>query len=153
VTSARLAARCVELLGAIEGPVDLGGAGALATVLAARVRAARDGEPAAAAVCVFLDEGVDPVARRTRLAALAARLPEDAPLVAVDHNQPRVWWRRALGALVLVARGHAPARARHPVAREVQAAGFAVERLCLADGERIQLVVGRRRAGPRESRS
>jgi hypothetical protein len=151
VTAARLAARCVELLGPVEGPVDLAAAGALAAALAARVRVARDGAAAAAAVCDFRD-----VLERDRLAglaAVAARLPAGAPLVVVDHNQPRDWWRRGVGAALLVARGLPPARARHPVAREVQAEGFAVERLCLADGERIQLVVGRRRPGRHEARS
>jgi hypothetical protein len=145
VTSARLAARCVELLGALDGPVDVGAAGALAPALATRVRAARDGEPAAAAVCDLRGEPADPVSRRTRLAALAARLPDGSRMVAVDHNQPRAVWRRVIAAAVLLARGHGPARARQPVARDVQAEGFSVERLCLADGERIQLVVGRRR--------
>ena len=143
MTAARLAARCVELLGGVEGPVDLGAAGALAAALAARVRVARDGDVAAAAVCDFRD-----VLERSRLAglaAVAARLPAGAPLVVVDHNHPRDWWRRGVGAALLVARGLPPARARHPVAREAAEHGFAIERLRLAAGERVQLVLARRR--------
>jgi hypothetical protein len=142
VTAARLAARCVELLGAIDGAVDLGAAGALAEALAGLVRRAGDGRPAAAAVCDFRDERDDPVAR---LAALASRLPVAAPIVVVDHNQPRDWWRRGVANLLLAARGIPPARARRPVAREVAAHGFVVERLRLAAGERLQLVLARRR--------
>jgi hypothetical protein len=142
VTAARLAARCVELLGAVEGPVDLGAAGALATPLAARLRAARDGEPAAAAVCDFRAVRGD---RPRRLDAVAARLRSGAVLVVVDHNQPRAWWRRAIAAALLALRGLPPARARHPVAREAAAHGFAIERLRLAAGERVQLVLARRR--------
>jgi hypothetical protein len=66
-------------------------------------------------------------------------------LVVVDHNQPRACWRRVVGTALLAARGIPPARARHPVAREVAAHGFAVERLRLAAGERVQLVLARRR--------
>jgi hypothetical protein len=47
--------------------------------------------------------------------------------------------------LALAARGLGPERARHPVAREVHGAKFAVERLRLEDGERVQLVLARRR--------
>ena len=35
------------------------------------------------------------------LARLRARLPDGAPLVLIDHNQPRAWWRRLLGVVVL----------------------------------------------------
>jgi hypothetical protein len=119
--------------------------GRVRAALAARLRLADDGAPATAALCVFLDEPVDSDTRRSRLDALATRVPPGAPLVAVDHNQPRVWWRRLLGALVLLARGQPPARARHPVARELQARGFTVERLRLASGERVQLVLARKR--------
>jgi hypothetical protein len=146
VTAARLAARCVELLGAVDGPVAISAADGVRAALAARLRTADAREPAAAACCVLVGERIDDVTRRTRLAALAARLPDGAPLVIVDHNQPRAWWRRGLGALLLLAHGHGPARARQPVARDVQAAGFVVERLRFADGERLQLVVARRRA-------
>jgi len=64
--------------------------------------------------------------------------------VLVDHNQPRVLWRRGLGILALAAARCAPSRARYPAARELAALGFAVERLRLACGERVQLVLFRR---------
>jgi hypothetical protein len=88
---------------------------------------------------------VEGARRRARLDALAARLPGGAPLVVVDHNQPRTWWRRTLGVAGLAVRGLGASRARHPVAREVHERGFAVERLRLACGERVQLVLARRR--------
>lgn len=150
MTAARLAARCVELLGTVDGAVAISAAGPMQTALATRVRAAAPGDPAVAACCVLVGERIDDEARRVRLAALAARLCDGAPLVVVDHNQPRAWWRRVFGALVLLAHGHAPERARHPVARAVQAAGFVVERIRFADGERVQLVVARRRAADAE---
>jgi hypothetical protein len=144
VTAARLAARCVELLGPAGGPVDVEAAGTLAAALAARLAVARPGEPVAAAVCDFRAERGTGADRIARLARIAARLPDGAPLVVVDHNQPRAWWRRVAGALLLVARGLPPRRARHPVATEVRDRGFAVEALRLAAGERLQLVLARR---------
>jgi hypothetical protein len=48
------------------------------------------------------------------------------------------------GALPAPGRGLRPSRARYPAARELAALGFAVERLRLACGERVQLVVARR---------
>jgi len=145
VTAARLAARCVELLGAVDGPVAVVARRRVRAALAAQLRLADDGAPAPAALCVFLGESVDCDTRRTRLDGLAARVPPGAPLVAVDHNQPRARWRRLPGALVLLTRGQSPARARHPVARELQTCGFTIERLRLASGERVQLVLARRR--------
>jgi hypothetical protein len=144
VRAARLAARCVELLGPVDGLVAVDAPPALRGALRARLAIADDGARAAAAVCVFLGEGARPAARRARLDALAARLPPSASVVVVDHNQPRAPWRRALGALLLVGRGHPPSRARYPVARELRDHGFSIERLGFADGERVQLVLGRR---------
>jgi len=68
-----------------------------------------------------------------------------APVVLLDHGQPRALWRRVVGAAVLALRGLGPARARYPAARELAALGFAVERMCLACGERVQIVLARRR--------
>ena len=65
-------------------------------------------------------------------------------LLRSDHNQPRVLWRRGLGIVVLAAARFPPSRARYPAARELAALGFAVERLRLACGERVQLVLARR---------
>ena len=145
MTPARLAAQCVELLGRLDGPVDVRGSEALARALAAALPPGRDGDAPVAAVCDFRDEPSEHAPWAARLAPLAARLQAGAVLVVVDHNQPRTWWRRALGMLVLVARGFPPMRARYPTAREIAARGFVVERLRLLDGERVQLVRARRR--------
>jgi len=94
---------------------------------------------------VLLGTRIDESARAAAWDALAARLASGAPVVVVDHNQPRTLARRAIGVLALAARGLSPKRARYPVAREVNAHGFTIERLRLADGERVQLVLARRR--------
>ena len=146
MTAARLAARCVELLGPVEGPVAVVAPSRVAEALAARVGGATDNGPVGGAVCVFLGDRVDST-REATLDALAARLRDGAVLVVADHNQPRAPWRRLLGALALSLHGHRPARARHPVAREIREHGFTIERLRLDDGERIQLVLARRRSG------
>ena len=83
--------------------------------------------------------------KETAWDALAARLASGAPVVVVDHNQPRSLALRALGVLALAARGLPPERARHPVAREVNGHGFTIERLRLEDGERVQILLARRR--------
>jgi len=140
VSGARLAAHAVRLLGPVEGPV--------AVAAPRRLAAARDGEVPAAAVVAFLGSPPRPAERQALLAALRNRLPAGAPLVLLDHSQPRALWRRAVGILVLAARGLAPSRARYPAARELAAIGFAVERLRLACGERVQMVVARRRPPP-----
>jgi len=144
VTPARLAARCSELLGAVDGPVIVDARGPFAAALARTLPAARDAAPVAA-VCSFLGERVETRARRRRLETLGAALSEGARLVVVDHNRPRRWWRRIRGAVALAVRGLAPSRACHPVAREVRDMGFTIERLRLASGERVQLVVARKR--------
>ena len=141
MTAARLAARCVDLLGAIAGPLAIVASPTVRAAISVCHPVAEDG--VAAGICVLTGE---PVARRgVVLDAMAARLPEGAPLVVVDYNQPRTWWRRVIGAVTLALHGHSPARAREPVARDVQTHGFTVERLCLEDGERLQLIVARRR--------
>jgi hypothetical protein len=55
-----------------------------------------------------------------------------------------VWLRRLAAHAALAARGLGTARARCPAARELAALGFAIERLRLAAGERVQLVAARR---------
>ena len=97
------------------------------------------------AVVVFLGAAPGPAKRQAALRAVERRLPPGAPLVLVDHNQPRALWRRALAVLQLAVRGLPAARARYPAARELGALGFAVERLWLDGGERVQLVRARRR--------
>ena len=148
MSGARLAAHAVRLLGPVAGPVAVAAPPRLGAHLAARLAAARDGEVPAAAVVAFLGSPPRPAERQALLAALRNRLPAGAPLILLDHSQPRALWRRAVGILVLAARGLAPSRARYPAARELAAIGFAVERLRLACGERVQMVVARRRPPP-----
>jgi len=144
VTAARLAARCVELLDGVGGPIAVSAPPDVTAALAARVPIAHDGA-VAGAVYVLLRTRIDEPARAAAWDALAARLASGAPVVVVDHNQPRTLARRAIGVLALAARGLSPKRARYPVAREVNAHGFTIERLRLADGERVQIVLARRR--------
>lgn len=144
MTAARLAAQCVELLGPLDGPVEVRAPAPLAQALAALLPSDRTGD-AVAAVCDFRDEPSEHTPWGSRLAPLATRLPPGSVLVVVDHNQPRGWWQRVVGTIVLAARGVPPMRARYPTAREIAAQGFVVERLRLCDGERIQLVRASRR--------
>jgi len=144
VSAARLAARCLELLGPVTGPVAVVAprAAHLRTALAARLASA-DGTPAAAVVA-FLGTPARPADRQRALRELQSRLLPDATLVLVDHNQPRAMWRRVLATVALVATGLGAARGRYPAARELAALGFRIERLTLAAGERVQLVRARR---------
>lgn len=137
----------LALLGPVGGPVVVAEPGGwwAARLRVAGLRVAELGEPVAAAALVSFHGARTPAElRRRTLDAVRARLSPDAPLVLVDHNQPRQWWRRPLAALVLVARGLPPSRGRYPAARELDAAGFRVERLELAAGERVQVVRARR---------
>jgi hypothetical protein len=143
-----LAARCLALLGPLDGRVAVVGPGA-GRVVAALPRAtplADPDESPAAAIVAFLGARSDPAARRAELARLRGRLADGSPLVLIDHNQPRARWRRMLGVVALASRGLGPARARYPAARELASLGLDVERLRLACGERVQLVVARRSA-------
>ena len=137
--TSHLVRRALELLAA-DGPIVV-----VPPSLAVAATIAGADEPAHGGLCSFLGDRADSVARAARLDALAARLPSGAPLVVVDHNQPRRAWSRALGAAVLLGRGFPPSRARHPTAREVGAHGFAVSALRLACGERVQIVLAHRR--------
>ena len=141
MNAARLAARVLALLGPAAGPVAI--AGPRANRLARELPGAADGD-ATAAVVVFLGAAPSPDERQATLRGMQSRLPPGAPLVLVDHNQPRAQWRRAVALFPLLAGGLRPSRARYPAARELAALGFAVERLRLAAGERVQLVVARR---------
>jgi len=141
-----LAVRCLALLGPLDGRIAVVGPRA-ARVTAALPRGtllANSDEPPAGAIVTFLGARDGPVARQACLARLRSSLERGAPLVLIDHNQPRAWWRRIVGAIALAMRGLDPARARYPVARELAALGLDVERLRLACGERVQLVVARR---------
>ncbi len=148
MSAARLAADCLALLGRPTGPIAVVASRTprLAAALAARVTPPRDGERPAAAIVTFLGTAGAPAERQQILHALRTRLPADAPLVLIDHNQPRALARRVLGWLVLAAAGLGPARARYPGARELRALGFTIDRLRLACGERVQLVLARRAA-------
>jgi hypothetical protein len=146
VSAARLAARAVALLGAPAGPVAIAAprAARLAAALTLRVALATGSDVPEAAVVALVGTPAAPAARQALLAGLRARLPAGAPLVLIDHNQPRRAWRRALGALRLALGGLSAARARYPAARELAALGFTVDRLRFACGERVQLVLARR---------
>ena len=146
MTAARLAARCAELLGPLPGPIAVLAprAPSLRAALAVRLPlAAADAAPAGAVVA-FLGVAARPDERQRSLRDLQRRLPAGAPMVLVDHSQPRARWRRPFAAIVLAFAGLTPARARYPAARELAALGFHVERLRLGRGERVQLVVARR---------
>ena len=140
-----LAARCLALLGTLDGRVAVVGpqAARLAAALPRGTPLARREEPTSAAIVTFLGAGDGPAERQACLVGLRARLRSGATIVLIDHNQPRAWWRRVLGVAALAARGFGPARARYPAARELAALGLAVERLRLACGERVQFVVAR----------
>jgi hypothetical protein len=145
-----LPARCLELLGPFDGALAVAAPRAPRMASALALRAVPSGGAAGAAIVIFLGTRGDSRERRAVLAELGRRLSIGAPLVLVDHNQPRAWWRRALGVVRLAVAGLGPARARYPAARELAAAGFRVERLRLACGERVQLVAARRRADRRD---
>jgi hypothetical protein len=149
VTAGRVRAHAVSLLGRADGSALVLGRNASAwrhALAAVGWHRPADAAPVAAVVVVFLGERADTAARLERLAAAGARLRPGAPLLLVDHNQPRSWWRRVLGWVALAARGLTPARARVLAARQLDAAGFRVECLRLAAGERVQLVLARREA-------
>lgn len=106
------------------------------------------GTAAAWTLVSFVSADPSTDARRIALADAARRLPEGGTVVVMDHNRPR----SRLAALAALARspalpGVAPAarwrRQGHPTAREVQDAGFRVDRLRLVAGERVQLVFAR----------
>lgn len=144
MSPARLAAHVVGLLGPFDGPVAVLGPPALGRAVAALAPLAPESGPAGAAFVSFLGEPADAAVRQSSLRALHARLAAGAPLALLDHNQPRAPWRRVVAAAWLAVRALPPSRARHPAAREVQQAGFRVERLRLLAGERLQVVVARR---------
>jgi hypothetical protein len=108
------------------------------------------GAAAARAVTVsFVGRNPSTNARRTAVADAARALGADGTLVVVDHNRPR----RRLAALAALVRapwipGVAPSvrwhRQAHWTARELQDAGFRVDRLRLAAGERVQVVFAHR---------
>jgi hypothetical protein len=133
----------LSLLGTVDGPVVVAEPGRwwAARLRVAGLRTADLDEPAAAALVSFVGARTSPELRRRTLEALRGRLPVGSPLVLLDHNQPRQWWRRPLAAVLLLARGLPPSRARYPAARELDGAGFRVERLRLTSGERVQLVL------------
>ena len=112
---------------------------------------ARELGGAARAVTVsFVGRTTSVEARRRTIADAAGGLDTDGTLVVVDHNRPR----RRLAALAALVRapwipGVTPGarwrRQARPTARELQDAGFRVERLRLAAGERVQVVFARKR--------
>lgn len=139
-----LADECLRLLGAPPAAVLV--AAARDPALAAALRAGGAEAPpgaATAAVVSFRGARADPVSRQVCLATLRGQLPPGAPLVLVDHNQPRTLGPRLLGVVRLAVSGMGAGRARYPAARELAALGLDVECLRLACGERVQLVRAR----------
>jgi hypothetical protein len=147
VRPARLAAHCLALLDPRAGPLAVvcPRAPRLYAALAAQAPVAGDRDVPTAAVVAFLGSPAAPAERQATLRALGTRLAPGAPLLLVDHNQPRTYWRRLIAFTTLAAAGFPPTRARYPTARELAALGFVVERLRLTCGERIQLITARRR--------
>jgi hypothetical protein len=147
VRAARLAAHCLALLDARGAPIAVAcpHAPRLHAALTALTPVAGEGQVPRAAVVAFLGAAATPAARQTTLRDIRDRLDHGAPLVLVDHNQPRSLWRRLPALVMLAAAGFSPARARYPAARELAVLGFVIERLRLACGERIQLITARRR--------
>ena len=142
MNAAKLAARALDLLGPHEGPIVIEAPRAkrLLAALAAAGRIASSKDAPIAAVIVFLGMRASPTERQAALGVLRDRLPEGAPIVLVDHNQPRNPWRRVLAFAPLAIAGLPPTRARYPAARELATQGFTIRNLRLANGERIQLV-------------
>jgi hypothetical protein len=107
------------------------------------------GAPYTALVVSMVGRPAPSAERRPVLAELASRFAANGRLIVVDHNRPR----RVAAALAAAARppwvpGWSPAarwrRLAHPTAREVQGAGFCVDRLRLVAGERVQVVIATR---------
>jgi hypothetical protein len=142
VTAAALAARALELLGPNEGPIAVEAPRVphLATAIAAVRRIATSDDVPSAAVVAFLGVPASPSDRQLTLSRLRDRLPEGAPVVLVDHNQPRTPWQRIVALVALLVAGLTPARARYSAAQELAARGFTIRTLRLAHGERIQFV-------------
>ncbi len=90
--------------------------------------------------------------RQALLGELARVMKAGSALIVVDHNRPR----RLVAALAAAIRaprvrgrslGARWQRLSYPAAREIQAAGFTVQWLRFAAGERLQVVLARPRAG------
>jgi hypothetical protein len=98
----------------------------------------------------FLGVAAEPARRRALLDGVARHLAPEGRVVVIDHNRRR---HRTAALLALVAAPRVPARTpagrwrrlAYPTAREAQGAGLVVERLRLVAGERVQLVLARRR--------
>jgi len=136
----------------ISGARDGSGGTGRVTRLAARaplVLPMADGSVGALTLWLLGERGAAEV-RAALLGELARVCAPGGVLVAVDHNRPRQRWA-ALRAVVAAPRpaGATPAsrwrRLAYQTAREIRAAGFVIERLRLAAGERVQVVWGRRR--------
>ncbi len=102
-------------------------------------------------VLSFLGDASDARRRAAIITEVARVATPGASIVVVDHNRPR----HPAAAIVALVRSPRPAgwqpiaawqRLAYPSARELRAAGFAVDRLRLAADERLQVISARRRA-------
>jgi hypothetical protein len=107
--------------------------------------------PPASMIVLSLVGHAAPEAERARAwQELSGAVAKGEAVAVVDHNRPRRPWA-AVGALVTSpwVRGLTPAarwrRLAHPTARELQRAGFTVDALRFAAGERVQIVLATRR--------
>ena len=121
------------------------GAGGWASALAPAGWARVASAPVDLVVLSLLQEPGIPARRGEILAAAADRLVPTGHVLVIDHNRPRRWRARLPATVSLWWRGLSADRGTYPTAREIAANGFEVERLLLGRGERVQVVVARRR--------
>ena len=95
-----LAARCLALLEPFDGRIAVVGphADRVSAALPRGTQVANPDEPPAAAIVTFLGARDGPAARQACLGRLRSSLARGAPLVLIDHNQPRAWSRCSPGA-------------------------------------------------------
>lgn len=101
--------------------------------------------PADLVVVSFLQERGVPARRADVLMAVADRLVPTGHVLVIDHNRPRRRFARLGATLALWSRGMPLRRAAYPTAREIAARGYDILRLVLGRGERVQVVLARRR--------
>jgi hypothetical protein len=137
----------LALLGPLDGPVVVAEPGAwwAARVRVAGLRTADLVEPTAAAALVsFVGARTPPALRRPHARRVARAAPVGAPLVLVDHNQPRQWWRRPLACCCCAVARLAPSGRGIPRRASSTHPAFGSSNCGWRDGERVQVVLARR---------